>query len=79
MTTIATTRKKLTKPTVRAITAKSIKVPAMGGQLLTGQALMKDMKAYHKKIVATPKSARDFLTRLGVMTPDGKAKNLIRG
>jgi hypothetical protein len=79
MTTTATTRKNPAKPAVRANTAKSVKVRAMGGQLLTGQALMKDMKAYHKKVVATPKSARDFLTRLGVMTPDGKAKNLIRG
>lgn len=50
-----------------------------GGQFLTGQALLDDMEAYRKKVAATPDSARDFLTRLGVMTPKGKAKKLIRG
>jgi hypothetical protein len=50
-----------------------------GGQLLTGQALLDDMEAYRKKVAATPDSARDFLTRLGVMTPSGKVKKLIRG
>jgi hypothetical protein len=37
------------------------------------------MEAYRKKVAATPDSARDFLIRLGVMTPKGKAKKLIRG
>lgn len=50
-----------------------------GGQFLTGQALLDDMEAYRKKVAATPDSARDFLTRLGVMTPSGKVKKLIRG
>lgn len=49
------------------------------GQFLTGQALLDDMEAYRKKVAATPDSARGFLTRLGVMTPEGKAKKLIRG
>lgn len=47
--------------------------------MLTGQALLIDMQAYHKRVAATPESARAFLTRLGVMTSDGKAKKLIRG
>ena len=72
-----TTRKKTAKPA--AHTAKSIKIRAHGGQLLTGQALLIDMKAYHKKVAASPRSARAFLTRLGVITSDGKAKKLIRG
>lgn len=78
-TTTATTRKKTAKPAARARVAKSVKVSALSDQLLTGQALLKDMKAYHKKVAATPESARNFLTRLGVMTSDGKAKTLIRG
>lgn len=72
-TATATTQKKSAKPAVRSRT-KSEKA----SQMLTGQALLKDMKLYHKQVVATPKSARDFLTRLGVMTSDGKAKKLIR-
>lgn len=48
-------------------------------QFLTGQALLDDMEAYRKKVAATPDTARDFLTRLGVITPTGKAKKLIRG
>lgn len=54
-------------------------VASAGGQLLTGQALLDDMEAYRKKVAATPDSARSFLTRLGVMTPSGKVKKLIRG
>jgi len=73
-TATATNQKKSTKPTARSRTAKSVKA----SQMLTGQALLKDMKLYHKQVVATPKSARDFLTRLGVITSDGKAKKLIR-
>lgn len=48
-------------------------------QFLTGQALLDDMEAYRKKVAATPDTARDFLTRLGVITPSGKTKKLIRG
>ena len=62
----------------RKTSSKSI-ASASGCQLLTGQALLDDMEAYRKKVAATPESARDFLTRLGVMTPGGKVKTLIRG
>ena len=74
MSTVTATQKKSARPAVSTRTAKSVKA----SQMLTGQALLKDMKQYHKQVVATPKSARDFLTRLGVMTADGKAKKLIR-
>lgn len=47
--------------------------------MLTGQALLKDMKLYRKQVVASPESARNFLIRLGVMTVDGRTKKLIRG
>lgn len=75
----ATPQKKTAKPLERERNAKSVKRGAINAQLLTGSALLKDMKAYHKKVAATPDSARDFLTRLGVMTSDGKSKTLIRG
>jgi hypothetical protein len=63
------------KPAIRSRTAK----PAKAGQMLTGQALLKDMNLYRKQVVASPESARDFLIRLGVMTIDGRTKKLIRG
>lgn len=79
-TATATTRKKPAKPVVRAHDSVSVKTGSvLTLKQLTGQALLKDMKAYHKKVAATPESARGFLTRLGVMTSDGKAKKLIRG
>lgn len=59
--------------------AKSVAASALGSQPLVGQALLDDMEAYRRKVAATPESARDFLTRLGVMTPGGKVKTLIRG
>jgi hypothetical protein len=74
MTTASATQRKSAKSTVSSRTSTSVKA----SQTLTGQALLKDMQQYHKQVVATPKSARDFLTRLGVMTSDGKAKKLIR-
>ena len=61
------------------LAARARAVASAGGQILTGQALLDDMEAYRKKVAATPDSARSFLTRLGVMTPSGKAKKLIRG
>lgn len=80
MSTAATApRKKLAKPAACARVVKSAAGGALSGQLLTGQALLDDMEAYRKKVAATPKSARVFLTRLGVMTTSGKVKKLIRG
>jgi len=67
------------KPAQPARAVKSAASNALAGPLLTGQALLDDMEAYRKKVAATPKSARIFLTRLGVMTTSGKAKKLIRG
>lgn len=73
----AATRKEPAKLRVR--TAKSASARVVGGQPLTGQALLDDMEAYRKKVAATPESALDFLIRLGVMTPGGRVKTLIRG
>jgi len=47
-------------------------------KVLEGDALVKDMRAYGKKVSASPAAARKFLTELGVLTADGKRKNLIR-
>lgn len=47
--------------------------------MLEGEALIKDMRAYRKKIATSPEAARKFLVELGVLTIDGKRKNLIRG
>jgi hypothetical protein len=78
-TATATSRKKPAKLPARAPVAKSVAANAQICQPLSGQALLKDMETYRKKVAATPKSARNFLTRLGVMTPSGKPKKLIRG
>lgn len=48
-------------------------------KMLEGEALLKDMRAYRKKVTASPEAARKFLIELGVLTPEGKRKNLIRG
>ena len=47
-------------------------------KVLEGEALLKDMRAYRKKVTASPAAARKFLVELGVLTPDGKKKRLIR-
>jgi hypothetical protein len=46
---------------------------------LDGHALLRDMVAYRQRIASSPDMARGFLTRLGVMTPDGDLKTLTRG
>lgn len=74
-----TARKKVTKPVVRTCAAKSATSSALRGQQLTGQALLEDMEVYRKKVSSTPETALNFLTRLGVITPTGKARKLIRG
>lgn len=73
----ATPRKVPTKRRVPA--AKCVAGGAVGSQALVGQALLDDMEVYRKKVAASPKSARNFLTRLGVMTRSGRVKTLIRG
>lgn len=89
MTTITsdTSRKKTTKPAKKkqakragvATPLVTTVVLSSGVRVLTGKALLKDMESYRKEVTSTPKSARDFLHRLGVITPTGRAKKLIRG
>ena len=45
---------------------------------LSGQALLDDMDEFRKEVASTPENARDFLKRLGVLTKDGKRRDLIR-
>jgi transcriptional regulator of met regulon len=71
----AATSRTPAKPATRTRTVATVACR----QFLTGQALLDDMEAYRKKVAATPDTARDFLTRLGVITPSGKTKKLIRG
>lgn len=75
-TAITSSRKKLAK---QARLSASAGCSTVRGQSLTGRALLDDMEAYRKEVSATPESAREFLTRLGVMTSSGKIKKLIRG
>jgi hypothetical protein len=64
----------------RSRNAKNIKnVERVTTKPLSGEYLLDDMKAYHKTVTASPESARAFLTRLGVLTANGKTKKLIRG
>lgn len=68
------------KPAKALASARHVKSEAckVAATPLTGEALLADMKAYSKGVSASRKDARDFLTRLGVMTASGKVKTLIR-
>jgi hypothetical protein len=63
-------------PAKRAPTARKV----MTGTLITSHAaLLADMDVYRREVTATPEMAKAFLMRLGVLTPRGKTKQLIRG
>lgn len=65
------------KPAQATRKKSSSKNDLQGVRCLSGQDLLDDMASYGKKVSATPESARDFLRRLGVLTKDGKRKDLI--
>lgn len=67
-----------TTSTIHRIRRTSEPVPGQV-KVLEGEALLKDMRAYRKKVTASPDAARKFLIELGVLTPEGKQKRLIRG
>ena len=56
--------------------AKALGNVSVAPRELAGQALLDDMEAYRNEVTATPEAARNFLIRLGVMTPDGSMKTL---
>ena len=71
--------KAATKAPAKKATAKPSKVAMHSvGNPLAANALLADMQAHRRQVTATPDTARDFLTRLGVLTPSGKLKQLIR-
>lgn len=71
--------KTATKTRAKKATTKSRKVAMHNvGNPLAANALLADMQAHRRQVTATPDTARDFLTRVGVLTPSGKLKQLIR-
>lgn len=48
-------------------------------KVLEGDDLIRDMEQFGERVASSPASARKFLISLGVLTPQGKRKNLIRG
>jgi hypothetical protein len=64
--------------TVSLNTKKPIATATSPARDLSGQALLKDMRAYKDKdkVTASPAAARDFLVGLGVLTEQGKANFL---
>ncbi len=48
-------------------------------KILTGREVVKDMRQFRQEVTSSPEAARAFLMSLGVLTSDGKRKNLIRG
>ena len=73
--------KTATKPSTKKVAIKSGDDSAhslLRGSSLAGSAVLADMQAHRRQVTATPDTARDFLTRVGVLTPSGKLKQLIR-
>lgn len=72
------------KPAKNAIKASGGKVvrssssSTLCGRVLTGQALIDDMRAFGREVAADPALAREMLVKMGVMTKTGKLKTLIR-
>lgn len=69
---------KQTTSTIHRIRRTS--APVVGQtKILEGEELIRDMRRFRKEVTASPATARKFLVELGVLTPEGKKKNLIRG
>ena len=47
-------------------------------KVLAGAALLRDMEKHRKEVTTSEETARQFLIDLGVLTPSGKRKTLIR-
>lgn len=72
------TTKQTTTSTIHRIRRSS--APAAGQtKVLEGKELIRDMQRFRKEVTASPATARKFLIELGVLTPEGKKKSLIRG
>lgn len=80
-TPMKTTAKKPAKSSAKAAGCKVVRASsgnALRGNMLTGQALIDDMRAFGREVAADPALAKDLLMKMGVMTKTGKLKTLIR-
>lgn len=75
-TAVKTTAKKPAKTAVKAVRSSS--GSALRGTVLTGQALIDDMRAFRREVAADPTLAQELLIKIGAMTKGGKLKTLIR-
>lgn len=80
-TVVKLSAKKPTKTAVKAASGKVVRSASSStlcGRVLTGQALIDDMRAFGREVAADPALAREMLVKMGVMTKTGKLKTLIR-
>lgn len=80
-TTIKITAKKSAKLAAKAASGKVVRSSsgsALRGTVLTGQALIDDMRAFRREVAADPTLAQELLIKIGAMTKGGKLKTLIR-
>ncbi len=80
-TVVKTTTKKPAKTAVKAASGKAVRSSsgsALRGTVLTGQALIDDMRAFRREVAADPTLAQELLIKIGAMTKGGKLKTLIR-
>lgn len=80
-TVVKSTAKKPAKTAVKAASGKVVRSSsgsALRGTVLTGQALIDDMRAFRREVAADPKLAQELLIKIGAMTKTGKLKTLIR-
>ena len=80
-TVVKTTTKKSAKTAIKAASGKIVHTSsgsALRGTVLTGQALIDDMRAFRREVADNPTLARELLMKMGVMTKHGKFKTLIR-
>ena len=72
-------KKAVKSPPATSRPGKSVAGTIVRNSSLTGEKLRDDMKDHRQTVTASRDSARGFLERVGVLTPKGKLKQLIRG
>jgi hypothetical protein len=78
--TTAVTAKPIRKAAKMITTSKPVKGKSVVyRKLATHQDLLDDMVAFRREVTASPDTARAFLIRAGLLTKNGKQKQLIRG
>ena len=67
-------------PTPSKARIKPVKATAaVARNFATHEDLIADMRSFRKTVTASPEAARAFLVRAGLLTKNGKTKQLIRG